>query len=456
MKIIPSALGIGSLALLFGAAHLRAQNVGIGFSNPQSKLTVNGNFALGSGFNGIAPTNGAGIEGALFVGGTLANMTGYPSSGAGTYLFFDPTTGSLYAGAVSGTNWDAVNRGSDNAVFGLNSVVTGARNIVGGSSNSVAGSGDIVGGGGHVIDVNSGANVVEGYNNTGTGLQSSLLVGRNNAASGINNLIGGQGNSNIQTGSGSSIDNLVTGLNNTITNTAYAFIGGQGSTINANANYSFVWGQNASVAAGANNSVVFSDSSAATISNTPNTFVIRSSGGYWFYSSASNVGVHLATGATGWTALSDVRAKENLHDLGYGLDAVLAMKPVVYNYKGNPTSQKALGFTAQAMQKIVPEVVDTPKDSSAMMGIRYTELIPVLAKAIQELKQEKDAKESALEKENAQLRAQEERDRTEIASLKASNEKLAAIAAKVEALEESVSTVQAKVNGVVQTVALGE
>lgn len=39
--------------------HLRDdQNVGIGFTNPQSKLSVNGNFAVGSGFNGVAPTNG--------------------------------------------------------------------------------------------------------------------------------------------------------------------------------------------------------------------------------------------------------------------------------------------------------------------------------------------------------------------------------------------------------------
>jgi Chaperone of endosialidase len=143
--------------------------------------------------------------------------------------------------------------------------------------------------------------------------------------------------------------------------------------------------------------------------------VIGASGGYWFYSTSGGVGAHLAAGATAWTALSDVRAKEHIRDLGYGLDAVLAMRPLVYNYKGNPATQKALSFTAQDMQKIVPEVVDVPKDSSAMMGLRYTELIPVLAKAIQELKQQKDAGESALEKENAELRFQEERDGAEFA-----------------------------------------
>ena len=88
------------------------------------------------------------------------------------------------------------------------------------------------------------------------------------------------------------------------------------------------------------------------------------------------------------------------------------------------------------------------------MSIRYSELIPVLAKAIQELKREKDAKESALEKENAELRTQEEHDRTEIASLKASNEKLAAIVGQMEELKKAVDSMQEKENRVTRTVAL--
>jgi hypothetical protein len=135
---------------------------------------------------------------------------------------------------------------------------------------------------------------------------------------------------------------------------------------------------------------------------------------------------------------------------------VLAMKPLVYNYKGNPARQKALGFTAQEMRKIVPEVVDVPKNPNAIMGIRYSELIPVLAKAIQELKQEKDAKEAALENENAALKAQEERDQAEIAGLKAANQKLSTMATKVEALEQAVTAIQQNENGGIQTAVLAQ
>jgi Chaperone of endosialidase len=61
-------------ALLLGAftfvSVASAQNVGIGFSNPLSKLTVNGNFAVGANYNVAAPANGALIQGITGIGTT--------------------------------------------------------------------------------------------------------------------------------------------------------------------------------------------------------------------------------------------------------------------------------------------------------------------------------------------------------------------------------------------------
>jgi hypothetical protein len=61
-------------ASLFGffalASVASAQNVGIGVTNPASKLTVNGNFAVGADYNSAAPTNGAIIEGNVGIGTT--------------------------------------------------------------------------------------------------------------------------------------------------------------------------------------------------------------------------------------------------------------------------------------------------------------------------------------------------------------------------------------------------
>jgi hypothetical protein len=61
-------------ALLF-AVEAQAQNVGIGFSNPASKLAVNGNLAVGSSYNVAAPPNGAAIEGTVGIGTSTPNSS---------------------------------------------------------------------------------------------------------------------------------------------------------------------------------------------------------------------------------------------------------------------------------------------------------------------------------------------------------------------------------------------
>jgi hypothetical protein len=47
MKIIYSVFGASCLAFVVGAANVHAQNVGVGISNPQAKLTVLGSLAVG-------------------------------------------------------------------------------------------------------------------------------------------------------------------------------------------------------------------------------------------------------------------------------------------------------------------------------------------------------------------------------------------------------------------------
>jgi Chaperone of endosialidase len=69
MKIAQSGFG-AALAALFFAGTVHAQNVGLGFSNPQSQLAVNGNLAIGTDYNLPAPANGALVEGYVGIGTT--------------------------------------------------------------------------------------------------------------------------------------------------------------------------------------------------------------------------------------------------------------------------------------------------------------------------------------------------------------------------------------------------
>jgi hypothetical protein len=103
---------------------------------------------------------------------------------------------------------------------------------------------------------------------------------------------------------------------------------------------------------------------------------------------------------TGWTFGSDARIKKNIEDLKYGLNAVLAMKPREFDYILDDAHD--IGFIAQELQQVIPEAVsgeeiafsdeDTPQErAKKTMGITKDALIPVLVKAIQELKAELDA-----------------------------------------------------------------
>ena len=73
MKIAQAGTGLVLLGLSL-ALDVHAQNVGIGFSSPQSKLTVNGNLALGADYNIAAPANGALIEGNTGIGITAPQV----------------------------------------------------------------------------------------------------------------------------------------------------------------------------------------------------------------------------------------------------------------------------------------------------------------------------------------------------------------------------------------------
>jgi hypothetical protein len=76
--------------------------------------------------------------------------------------------------------------------------------------------------------------------------------------------------------------------------------------------------------------------------------------------------------------------KRDIEDLTYGLDAVAALRPVTFRWRYLPDSERRPGLVAQETAAIIPEVVVTPVDEQDSLGLRYSELIPVLINAIQE------------------------------------------------------------------------
>jgi len=97
------------------------------------------------------------------------------------------------------------------------------------------------------------------------------------------------------------------------------------------------------------------------------------------------------TSAGSFTNTSDLAFKKEIKHIQYGLADVLKMRAVSYLTKDNNVPQ--IGFIAQEMEIVVPEVVSGEEGSK---GIAYGNITAVLVKAIQELKAELDSVKAEL------------------------------------------------------------
>lgn len=117
---------------------------------------------------------------------------------------------------------------------------------------------------------------------------------------------------------------------------------------------------------------------------------VSNAGNLMISNTYANIGT--ATGTVVGTQTSDERVKNiNPAPFKYGLQEILALNPVEYELKDELGKNK-LGFIAQQTQPILPETVfDTgdmiPNDDSSVtkLGMDYSQIIPVLVKAIQQL-----------------------------------------------------------------------
>jgi hypothetical protein len=129
------------------------------------------------------------------------------------------------------------------------------------------------------------------------------------------------------------------------------------------------------------------------------------SGKYWNFDVASNnrlyilnngdTGVYIVDGATSWTANSDESLKENIKPLNNVLDKIKDYRCVEYNFKSDKLKDKKIGFIAQDWVDDFAPIIS--KDDDGLLGMKYTETIPVLLKAIQELKADNDSLKARIE-----------------------------------------------------------
>ena len=135
-------------------------------------------------------------------------------------------------------------------------------------------------------------------------------------------------------------------------------------------------------------------------------------------------------GTSTWTITSDERLKTIHGNYSKGLEEILKLQPITYNYvnSGKRTFEEKMlqkefsGFSAQAVQKTFPEAVDVDDD-----GFLNFNMHPILVASVNAFK-ELDLKNKELQIQVEQIKTQQE----EINSLKAIN---AEILKRLEKLE---------------------
>jgi regulator of RNase E activity RraB len=109
-------------------------------------------------------------------------------------------------------------------------------------------------------------------------------------------------------------------------------------------------------------------------------------------------------GPVGWTSSSDVRIKKNIRDIHYGLSTVMQLRPVEYTLISSDLKQ--VGFIAQEVNKLVPEVITGSEgdlEKGDILGITYANLVAVLTKAIQEQQKQIDGLNKQVEEQGKKI-----------------------------------------------------
>ena len=93
------------------------------------------------------------------------------------------------------------------------------------------------------------------------------------------------------------------------------------------------------------------------------------------------------------TVASDMNLKENITDMKYGLDTVMQLRGVEYDWKREDMGHD-VGVLAQEVESVIPELVKEHEGlngKGSFKSVDYNKLVPILIESIKELKTEVDS-----------------------------------------------------------------
>ena len=482
-------VGIGYLSLYSNTTG--SGNIAVGYESEYSNTTGASNTAVG---NSTLYANTTGSYNTA--NGVLAlnkNTTGFNNTGIGTDALFTNTTGA-YNTAVGCTSL-LNNVGNSNTAVGEKAM---QENTIGGA-NSAFGSGALQNNQVGVFNVGIGFqslynykysfNTALGYQslysatqntssgNTGIGYQALYYTnggedntavgsgaGYNNTSGAVNIFLGSDAGYNNTTGSFNVYAGQNAGLDNTTgnynSNIGYG-AGQYNQTGSKNSCFGYLAGQNNK---GDNNTFIGYEATSNDASFSNSTAV--GSGSSIVDDAATMLG-NAATKAVeayaSYYLLSDGKFKKNVKENIPGLDFINKLRPVTYNmdvtginkflhadeklFSKDMISSKEqkvyTGFIAQEVEKAANDVgydfsgIKKPTNDKSFYALSYSDFVPPLVKAVQQLSKENDS----LKEENASLQSQ-------------MNEMKAAI--QIIAKKEGVDVSSASINTSITSAALAQ
>lgn len=394
-----STTGCGAAGVLFSSSSLVQCDTGFTYAGSGGAVGLTGILQLPDTtsatvgviqFGGARFVHDTGATSNVFVGHNSANLT---------------TTGTQNV-AVGESAGLALAAGSNNTFVGRfagGGVTSGASNVAVGTGAFSSGANA----GGSNVAIGSGANATTNSNtvavgasalaaNAGAGTTAVGFQAGNAATGATNTFVGNQSGNTVVAGASNTFLGSTSGT--AITTTSGNTIIGQGCTGTV--------GDAATVQIGNAGCAAFMDfgkttaatwsfggALAATLVSTVGTNVVCNTPG-------TKTVITVQVSATGCAA-SSARFKEGIAsiDKEQALSDVMHFQPVSYTYKPefNMGSDKHVGFTAEQIGSVDPQWITYEADGVTPHAVKYNEMAPLLAAAIQALKADNDNLRAELE-----------------------------------------------------------
>jgi len=105
--------------------------------------------------------------------------------------------------------------------------------------------------------------------------------------------------------------------------------------------------------------------------------------------------------ANAWNLLSDIRLKKDFSDLSDPLSMISKLKGFYFYWNTGTDQTRQVGFSAQDVRKVLPEVVSSASDG--YLAIEYGKMAPLFVEAIKALKAENEELKARLERLEAKV-----------------------------------------------------